>query len=344
MFRRLVFSAVLLAFIVVIVGAYVRLQDAGLGCPDWPGCYGHWVGVPGEAHEVERAEKAFPDRPIETRKAWKELFHRYLAGTLGVLLLAILTISWLQRRALRQSPLLPTAIVALAALQAALGMWTVTLLLKPMIVTLHLLGGMATLGLLTWLALRQLALPQGSTRTNRLPQGSARVLLAARAKRLRPWAVLGLVIVACQIALGGWVAANYAALACQDFPTCHGVWLPDMDFRHGFQFVRELGMTAAGAPLAFEALTAIHWTHRVGALLTFLYIGAFAGVLISTAGFTRHGALLLLLLLIQVCLGVANVVSGLPLPVAVAHNGAAAAMLVMLTVINFALFRNRTPE
>lgn len=345
MFRRLVFSAVLLACIVVIVGAYVRLQDAGLGCPDWPGCYGHWVGVPGEAHEVERAEKAFPNRPIETRKAWKELFHRYLAGTLGVLLLAIVTISWLQRRALRQSPLLPTAIVALAALQAALGMWTVTLLLKPMIVTLHLLGGMATLGLLTWLALRQLAPPYGGAGTNRLPHGSARVLPpgAARAKRLRPWAVLGLVVVACQIALGGWVAANYAALACQDFPTCHGVWLPDMDFRHGFQFVRELGMTAAGAPLAFDALTAIHWTHRVGALLTFLYIGAFAAVLISTPGFTRHGALLLLLLLIQVCLGVANVVSGLPLPVAVAHNGAAAAMLVMLTVINFALFRNRTP-
>jgi cytochrome c oxidase assembly protein subunit 15 len=355
MFRRLVFGAVLLAFIVVIVGAYVRLQDAGLGCPDWPGCYGHWVGVPGEAHEVERAEQAFPDRPIEARKAWKELFHRYLAGTLGVLLLAILTISWLQRRALRQSPWLPTAIVALAALQGALGMWTVTLLLKPMIVTLHLLGGMATLGLLTWLALRQLAPPYGGARTNRLPQGGARTnrlahggarLLppdAARAKRLRPWAVFGLVIVACQIALGGWVAANYAALACQDFPTCHGVWLPDMDFRHGFQFVRELGMTAAGAPLAFEALTAIHWMHRVGALLTFLYIGAFAAALISTPGLSRHGALLLLLLLIQVCLGVANVVSGLPLPVAVAHNGAAAAMLVMLTVINFALFRNRSP-
>lgn len=354
MFRRLVFGAVLLAFIVVIVGAYVRLQDAGLGCPDWPGCYGHWVGVPGEAHEIERAAQAFPGRPVETRKAWKELFHRYLAGTLGVLIFAIMVVAWRQRRALRQSPLLPTAIVALVALQATLGMWTVTLFLKPMIVTLHLLGGMATLGLLTWLALRH-ALPHGSARTNwlphggahtnRLPQGSARLLPpdAARAKRRRPWAVLGLAIVACQIALGGWVAANYAALACQDFPTCHGVWLPDMDFRHGFQFVRELGMTAAGAPLAFEALTAIHWTHRVGALLTFLYIGAFAVALISTPGFTRHGALLLLLLLIQVCLGVANVVSGLPLPVAVAHNGVAAAMLVMLTVINFALFRNRSP-
>ena len=230
MFRKLVFAAVCLTFAVVIVGSYVRLQDAGLGCPDWPGCYGRWVGVPGEAHEVERAAQAFPGRPVETRKAWKELFHRYLAGTLGVLLLAIMVTSWLQRRALRQSPLLPTAIVALVALQATLGMWTVTLLLKPMIVTLHLLVGMATLGLLTWLALRQIALP---------PAG-------AGAQRLRPWAALGIVIVVCQIALGGWVAANYAALACPDFPTCHGVWLPDMDFRHGFQFVRELGMTAAG--------------------------------------------------------------------------------------------------
>jgi cytochrome c oxidase assembly protein subunit 15 len=336
MFRRLVFAAVYLAFIVVIVGAYVRLQDAGLGCPDWPGCYGHWVGVPGEAHEVERAAQAFPGRPIETSKAWKELFHRYLAGTLGVLLLATMVTSWLQRRALRQSPLLPTAIVALVALQATLGMWTVTLLLKPLIVTLHLLGGMTTLGLLTWLALRQLALPHGGARANLLPP--ARV----EAQRLRPWAALGLVIVACQIALGGWVAANYAALACRDFPTCHGVWLPDMDFRHGFQFVRELGMTAAGTPLAFEALTAIHWTHRVGALVTFLYIGAFAAALIRAPGYLRHGAMLVLLLLIQVCLGIANVLLSLPLSIAVAHNGAAAAMLVMLTVIDFALSRSRS--
>ena len=326
MFRNLVFAAVCLTFLVVVVGAYVRLQDAGLGCPDWPGCYGHWVGVPGEAHEIERATQAFPGRPVETRKAWKELFHRYLAGTLGVLIFAIMVVAWRQRRALRQSPLLPTAIVALVALQAALGMWTVTLLLKPVIVTLHLLGGMATLALLTWLALRRIDLPPA----------------AVQAQRLRPWAALGMVIVACQIALGGWVAANYAALACPDFPTCHGMWLPDMDFRHGFQFVRELGMTAAGTPLAFEALTAIHWTHRVGALVTFLYIGGFAAALIRTPGCLRHGAMLVLLLLIQIGLGIANVVLSLPLPIAVAHNAAAAALLMLLTVINFALSESRS--
>ena len=160
MFRKLVFTAVCLTFVVVVVGAYVRLQDAGLGCPDWPGCYGHLVGVPDQADEIERATQAFPDRPLETHKAWKEMFHRYIAGALGVLIFAIMVTSWLQRRAPRESPLLPTVIVALVALQGALGMWTVTMLLKPAIVALHLLGGMATLGLLTWLALRQIALPQ----------------------------------------------------------------------------------------------------------------------------------------------------------------------------------------
>lgn len=323
MYKKLVFAAVGLTFVVVVVGAYVRLQDSGLGCPDWPGCYGQLVGVPDRMDELERAAQAFPDRPVETHKAWTEVLHRYLAGALGVLIFAIMVVSWLKRRALRQSPLLPTALVALTALQATLGMWTVTMLLKPVIVTLHLLGGMATLGLLTWLALRQTALP---------PAG-------AGAQRLRPWAVPGLVIVVCQIALGGWVSANYAALACIDFPTCHGVWAPDMDFRHGFQFMRELGMTADGTPLAFEALTAIHWTHRIGALVTFLYIGALAVVLIRTPGCMRHGVVLALLLVVQVGLGVANVVLSLPLPLAVAHSGGAAALLVMMIVINFALSR-----
>jgi len=252
-----VFAAVCLTFVVVVVGAYVRLQDAGLGCPDWPGCYGHLVGVPQDAEEIERAEQGFPQRRVESHKAWKEMFHRYIAGTLGLLICAIMMISWLKKSALRQSPWLPTAIVALVALQATLGMWTVTMLLKPVIVTLHLLGGMATLALLSWLALRQIALPP----------------TMAGAQRLRPWAIVGLVIVICQITLGGWVSTNYAALICRDFPTCHGAWLPAMDFGHGFQIARELGMTAAGAPLTLDALTAIHWTHRAGALVTFLYIG-----------------------------------------------------------------------
>ena len=323
MYRKWVFTAACLTFLVVVVGAYVRLQDAGLGCPDWPGCYGQLVGVPQSAEEITRAEQGFPQRPVEGHKAWKEMFHRYLAGALGVLLFAIMLAAWRRRLVLAQSPWLPTAIVALVAVQATLGMWTVTLLLKPVIVTLHLLGGMGTLALTCWLALRQLAWP---------PAPPA-------AHSLRPWAVIGLVILVGQIALGGWVSTNYAALVCRDFPACHGAWMPDMDFAHGFHLFRELGMTAAGAPLSIAALTAIHWTHRIGALVTFLYLGALALGLMRSAGYLRMGALLALLLVVQVSLGVANVVLTLPLPVAVAHNAGAAALLVMMVVINFALSR-----
>ena len=322
-YKKLVFAAVCLTFVVVIVGAYVRLQDAGLGCPDWPGCYGHLVGVPQSAEEIGRAEQVYPQRPVETHKAWKEMFHRYLAGALGFLIFAIMLTAWRQRRALRQSPWLPTSIVALVGVQATLGMWTVTMLLKPVIVTLHLLGGMATLALLTWLALRQTTLPP-------TPAG---------ALRLPPWAVAGLVILICQITLGGWVSTNYAALACRDFPTCHGGWLPAMDFAHGFHLMRELGMTAAGVPLALDALTAIHWAHRVGALVTFLYIGALAVALMRVPGCLRLGGALALLLAVQISLGIANVLLTLPLSVAVAHNGVAAALLVLMVVINCALSR-----
>jgi cytochrome c oxidase assembly protein subunit 15 len=156
----LVFAAACLTFLVVVAGAYVRLQDAGLGCPDWPGCYGHLVGVPQGAQEITRAEQGFPQRAVEAHKAWKEMFHRYIAGTLGVLLFATMITAWRRRRAVAQSPWLPTAIVALVAVQATLGIWTVTMLLKPVIVTLHLLGGMGTLALTCWLALRQPVWPQ----------------------------------------------------------------------------------------------------------------------------------------------------------------------------------------
>jgi cytochrome c oxidase assembly protein subunit 15 len=327
-YKRLVFAAACLTFVVVVVGAYVRLQDAGLGCPDWPGCYGHLVGVPAGAAEIERATQAFPDRPVEGHKAWKEMFHRYIAGMLGVLIFAIMVIAWWRRRTLRQSPWLPTVLVALVAFQATLGMWTVTMFLKPVIVTTHLLGGMATLAVLSWLALRQTTLPRATV----------------SALRLRPWAAAGLVIVICQIALGGWVSANYAALVCRDFPTCHGAWIPALDFGHGFHFARELGMTAAGAPLALDALTAIHWAHRVGALVTFLYIGALAVALMRAPGCLRLGGTLAVLLGLQVGLGIANVLLTLPLAVAVAHNGVAAALLVTMVVINFALSRTGSPH
>jgi cytochrome c oxidase assembly protein subunit 15 len=325
MYRKLILAALCLTFVTVIAGAYVRLQDAGLGCPDWPGCYGHWIGVPDQAHEIERAAQAFPGKTVEAGKAWKEMLHRYVAGALGLLLLAVMAIAWRRRGELRQSPALPTAIVAVVGLQAALGMWTVTMLLRPVIVTLHLLGGMTTLALLSWLALRQLALPARRDRQH----------------GLRAWAALAMTVVFVQIALGGWVSANYAALACLDFPTCQGAWLPAMDFSHGFHLTRELGLTAGGAPLGLEALAAIHWTHRVGALVTLLVVGGLALVLMRTPALARHGVALALVLLLQIGLGIANVVLKLPLPVAVAHNAAAAGLLVTLVVINFALSRSR---
>jgi cytochrome c oxidase assembly protein subunit 15 len=324
MFRKLVWFAVVYTFIVVVVGAYVRLSDAGLGCPDWPGCYGELT----PHHAKDDIAKAVEEQggthgPVSLGKAWKEMFHRYIAGGLGLLILAIATIAWLRRGELRQSPWLATGLLALVIFQAALGMWTVTLLLKPVIVTLHLIGGLATLALLAWLGLRQEHFPP----------------VPAAALRLRPWALLALLVVIGQIMLGGWVSTNYAALACIDFPTCHGEWLPQMDFRHGFQLVRELGMTAAGTHLSYDAITAIHWTHRVGALVTLLVVGGFALALLRSPDFMPYGIALLAALLAQAGLGIANVVAGLPLAVAAAHNAGAAILLLTMVVINFALHR-----
>jgi cytochrome c oxidase assembly protein subunit 15 len=322
MYRKLVLLAACLALVVIVVGAYVRLEDAGLGCPDWPGCYGQLIGVPEQAHEVAKAEQAFPGKTVDVGRARTEMFHRYLAGTLGLLILAIAAVAWRRRDELRQSPWLATALVVLVAFQATLGMWTVTMLLKPAIVTLHLLGGMATLALLAWLALREL-----------------RPAAPAAAARLRPWVALGLAVLIAQIALGGWVSANYAALACTDFPTCNGRWLPPMDLQHAFHMVRELGVTAAGAPLSQEALTAIHWTHRFGALVTVLYLGGLAIALLRAPGLARLGALLLALVLAQAALGIANVVASQPLALAVAHNAGAALLLTIVVVLNFTVFQ-----
>jgi heme a synthase len=325
-YRRLTWATTILAFIVVVVGAFVRLSDAGLGCPDWPGCYGELTPAHAEDHIAQAVESQGGEHgPVSLRKAWKEMVHRYLAGTLGLLILGISVIAWRRRALLEQSPALALGLLALVVFQAALGMWTVTLLLKPVIVTLHLMGGMATFALLAWLALRQ-SDSRGMWR--RTPPRS-----------LRLWAALGLLIVIAQIALGGWVAANYAALACIDFPTCHGEWLPEMDFVHGFQLVRELGRTAAGGHLAYEALTAIHWTHRLGALITFGYLVLLTVGLVR-AGFARYGVPLAIVLVSQIALGVANVLAGLPLAVAVMHNAAAALLLAIVVVINFGLSRS----
>lgn len=322
MYRKLAWFAVAYTLVVVVVGAYVRLADAGLGCPDWPGCYGELT----PHHARDDIEKAVEEQggthgPVSMGKAWKEMFHRYIAGGLGLLILAIAATAWLRRRELGQSPALATGILGLVIFQAALGMWTVTLLLKPVIVTLHLLGGMALLALLALLALRQ-----------QVPRP-----LPAAVTRLRPLGILALMVVIAQIALGGWVSTNYAALACTDFPTCHGEWLPQMDFGHGFQLVRELGKTAAGAHLSYDAITAIHWTHRVGALVTLAVVGMLALLLLRNPASARMGGVLLAVLLLQIVLGIANVLGGLPLLLAAAHNAGAAILLLTMVVINFAL-------
>ena len=220
---------------------------------------------------------------------------------------------------------MPLALLALVVLQGLFGKWTVTLLLKPAIVTLHLLGGMLILALLTWLSARHMQLPVA-----RRP---------AQARMLLPWAILGFILVMMQIALGGWVSTNYAALACIDFPTCHGKWIPDMDFSHAFQVHRELGMTAAGEPLSNAALNAMHWTHRAGALVVALYLGVLAWVSSKTAGMRPYALAMAAALIVQIGLGVTNVLAMLPVSVAVAHNAGAALLLMSVVVLNFALFQ-----
>ncbi|HXE37996.1 MAG TPA: COX15/CtaA family protein, partial [Azonexus sp.] len=315
---------------VIALGAYVRLSDAGLGCPDWPGCYGHWLGVPDAAHEQLAAHQAYPGKPVDSAKAWKEMVHRYFAGTLGLLILALCLLAWRSELRRRQSPTLPTLLLAIVGIQAALGMWTVTLLLKPVIVTLHLLGGMATLSLLVGLALSN----RPSTPADALGAGT------------RWLAAIALFAVFVQIALGGWVSSNYAALACPEFPLCQGQWRPAMEFGPAFSLHRELGQTAAGELLPFEALTAIHWTHRLGALVVAGLAATLAVVLRRTGErrWRNWGGLLFGLLLAQIALGVANVLLALPLGLAVAHNLGAAALLTVLLSINLRLWRARPVE
>lgn len=316
MYRPLLVAATLLAICVVGLGAYVRLSDAGLGCPDWPGCYGHLVGVPDTQAEHAAAAGTFPGKPVETHKAWKEMIHRYAAGTLGLLILGVAISAW--RRERERRPWLETGLVVLVAFQALLGMWTVTLLLKPAIVTAHLLGGMATLSLLALCLSR-----------DKLGAGGA----AQQGGFSRPLGILALAVLVGQIALGGWVSSNYAALACTDFPTCQGDWWPAADYANAFHVVRKLGLAADGGLLPFAALTAIHWAHRLGAVAVFIVVGAYAALLLGRCD--RLGLLLVGLLAVQAGLGIANVLLSLPLPLAVAHNLGAALLLAMLVVANF---------
>lgn len=319
-------SAVVLALIVVVLGAYVRLSGAGLGCPDWPGCYGELFMSDADRHS-EIALLSGYERPYEHGKAWKEMAHRYLAGALGLLILILAVLGWHYRRLPGQPYKVPLLLVALVTFQAALGMWTVTLLLKPAIVTLHLLGGMAVLSLLWWTLLRT-------------PLSGGRLPLVTHSvedRRLASLALAGLIVVCVQITLGGWVSTNYAALICVDLPTCQGRWWPAMDFSDGFTFWRGLGVDYEYGVLSAEAMTAVHVTHRIGALVTLLVVGV-AAVRVMIRGSTAlrpTGVLLLLLLLVQLSIGIANIIWLLPLSLAVAHNaGAALLLLAAVTLLH----------
>jgi cytochrome c oxidase assembly protein subunit 15 len=321
LFRRLALAGVVLAFGVVVLGAWVRLSAAGLGCPDWPGCYGH-LSVDTAAANVDAINEAFPHRPFEYHKAIKEMVHRYFASSLGLLILVLAGLAIANRRDPQQPLILPIVLVGLVILQGLLGMWTVTLLLKPLIVVLHLLGGLATLSLLAWLAMAK-------------PASQAAV-----PKSLQTVATTALVVLALQIALGGWTSSNYAALACPDFPTCQNSLWPHMDVREAFVLWRGLGIDYEGGVLDHPARVAIHFMHRLGAVVAALMLG-FASIAAMRLGATRGvriaGAVLGAVLVCQLILGPLMVIRALPLALATAHNAVAALLLLAVVALNRSL-------
>ena len=327
-YRRIVTLAFLLAVVVSTLGAYVRLSNAGLSCPDWPGCYGR-LGVPGPADAAD-AQATFSERPLDRARAWKEMAHRYAAGLLGLAVVLIGVLAW-RRRSPGRIPALPCFLVGLVAFQALLGMWTVTLGLAPLVVTAHLLAGLATVALLWWLRL-------GLVRRAEVAGSDFR---GGTAPSLRSWALGGLLVIALQIALGGWTSANYAALACPDFPLCQAQVLPPLDLPGAFApWPDARGGDFEGGVRDNDARVTIHLAHRLGAVLTLLYVIALTVRIFVFAGAGRlkaAGAVLLVVALAQACLGIANVLLGLPLALAVGHNtGAIVLLLSALTVYHMA--------
>ena len=319
-FHRLASIAAIVALCVIVLGAWVRLSHAGLGCPDWPGCYGvlTWPNAP---HEVDAANLAFPERPVEVHKAWREMVHRYLAGILVLLVVALNWLAWRGERAAHQFRAVAGFLLALILFQAALGMWTVTLKLLPVVVMGHLLGGLATFSLLLWMAWRS----RGAW-----PADARGSLASYRAAILT-----GLIVLTVQLALGGWTSANYAALACPDFPTCHGKLFPDANFADGFTVWREIGVDYEGGVLDMQARVAIQVAHRIGAAITVLVLGILALLLARSRAARREALLLGVLLLTQVALGIQNVALQLPLINAVAHNAVGALLLAMMLWLTY---------
>lgn len=306
-----------LTFDLVLFGAFTRLTDSGLGCPDWPGCYGN-ASPTGALAQIRAEEARMPTGPVTHGKAWIEMIHRYLATGVGVLITTLAVATWLHRkRGLPVSPVWPALTFVWVCVQGAFGALTVTMKLFPAIVTLHLLGGLVLLALLTMQAVAYRQAQRGA--------GAHRIAPSARA-----WIVAAFALLWLQVALGGWVSTNYAVLACNEFPTCQGTWWPAMDFRQGFEMWRELGRTGGGEHVTFAALTAIHYVHRLVAYVLFVVLGLVAWKL--RGGPLHHAARVLAgLALWQFASGLSNVVLGWPIVAAVAHTGGAAALVVALT-------------
>lgn len=314
-------SSLVLGLCVVLLGAFVRLSDAGLGCPDWPGCYGHFIGVPETHEEVTVATQNYL-RTFEADKAWKEVSHRYLASLLGFLILLLATFAWLNRREPKQQVALPCALLVLVILQGLLGMWTVTLKLNPFVVLTHLLGGMTIMAMMWWLLLRTATwVPSWKA-----PPSS------------RLFAKVALVLLILQIALGGWTSANYASLACTDFPTCHQQYWPDIDFGSILSQEMFTNIDHEFGTLDSVARTSIHFLHRIGALIVFITLLGFFFALLRQSPPTfiaKTIAVSVLFLLLQVSLGISNIIFSLPIAVATAHNGVAVLLLLSLLTLVF---------
>ena len=323
--QALTLLTLFLTFDLVLFGAFTRLTDSGLGCPDWPGCYGEASPVAAHA-QISAAQQAMPTGPVTHGKAWVEMIHRYLATGVGVLILVLAITTWLERTRQRRSatqttvlsPWWATLTLVWVCVQGAFGALTVTMKLFPAIVTLHLLGALLLLALLVLQAVRYAQLHDVAA-TRGLPAGQRALL----------WAALGLLSL--QIALGGWVSTNYAVLACTEFPSCQGSWWPEMNFAQGFELWRELGLSSTGEHISFAALTAIHYAHRLAAYLVIGVLLLLAWRLHGQSAWRRTARWLAGLLLLQFLTGLSNVVLGWPLLAAVLHTGGAAALVVLLT-------------
>jgi len=315
-YSRIVFFTWFLTLDLIMFGAFVRLTDSGLGCPDWPGCYGSASPV-GALQSIHSAAASMPEGPVTLHKAWIEMVHRYVGAGLGLLIIIITWMAWRYRKQLGYSATLAVITLLAVCLQGAFGAWTVTHKLMPIVVTGHLLFGMSLLALMTWLAARQ----------------KEHQSLPLEARRYLPWTGFALIVLFVQMILGGWVSTNYAALACMDFPTCQGDWLPPMDLASGFSIVRGLGQTTTGDMISQYALTAIHWVHRNFAFVVFAYLGTLAFKLRSFDGLRGPASLVLILLCAQLLTGLTTIFFQWPIAIAVLHSGGAAGLVISVVTL-----------